>query len=81
MRWEDHTMLTQIKLIRLRAGRPQWEVARQAGIAPSRLSCIENGRVVARPDELERITSALGLTAGGVTPGEAQGTTLAPNAA
>ncbi len=55
-------MLSRTKLARLQSGRPQWEVARETGIAPSRLSAIENERVVARPDELARIATALGVS-------------------
>lgn len=52
-------MLTPIKQARLEREVPQWDLSNRTGIRASRLSQIENGRVEARPDEIERIAAAL----------------------
>lgn len=54
--------LTGIKLRRLEAGLLQVELAQRVHIARCRLSEIENGHVHPRPDELERIAAALGVS-------------------
>lgn len=54
--------LTNVKLCRLERHLLQMQVAKCAEIACSRLADIENGNAEARPDELERIASALGVS-------------------
>jgi len=54
-------MLTPIKRVRLEQGRPQFQVAAEIGIHPARLSLIETGRAIAKPDELERLAQAFGV--------------------
>lgn len=55
--------LTSVKLRRFERGLLQLEVARRAEIAWGRLSQIENGSVDPQPDELQRIATALGISA------------------
>jgi len=55
--------LTSLKLRRFERGLLQLEVARRAEIAWGRLSEIENGRVDPQPDEVQRIATALGISA------------------
>ncbi|HVN85973.1 MAG TPA: helix-turn-helix transcriptional regulator [Candidatus Binatia bacterium] len=55
--------LTSLKLRRFERGLLQLEVARRAEMTWGRLSEIENGRVDPQPDELQRIASALGISA------------------
>lgn len=52
-----------IRRIRVLSDVPQWRIAQETGIHPSRLSKIENERVKARPDELELIAEALQVQA------------------
>jgi len=51
----------EFKIARIRQGRKQLEIAREARVHPTRLSKIENGWEEARPDEVERISTALNL--------------------
>lgn len=51
--------LTKIKLLRLRKGLLQWELARRVGIGESQMSKIETARVVPADDVLKRIAEAL----------------------
>jgi len=53
--------LTQYKLARLERGLLQVELAQKAKIERSRLSMIENGHVLPRTDELQRLAEGLGL--------------------
>lgn len=55
------TRLTKLKRCRLERGVLQLELARRARISRSRLSELECGYSDARPDELARIASALGV--------------------
>ena len=55
--------LTTVKLCRFERHLLQMQVAKFANIPCSRLAEIENGTAEARPDELERIASALGVSA------------------
>ncbi len=54
--------LTTVKLRRFERGLLQLEVARRTRITWGRLSAIENGDAVPKPDELQRIAAALGVT-------------------
>jgi transcriptional regulator with XRE-family HTH domain len=53
--------LTELRLRRFERGLMQIELARRTGIAWFRLSKIENGQVVAQPDELHRISTVLNI--------------------
>lgn len=64
--------LTAVKRVRLESGRRQIEVARSAGLNAPRLSLIENGWVEARPDEIERIAAALGVTPRDIAPAQSE---------
>ena len=55
-------VMTEIKLLRLRRGMLQVQLAQQAPIARGRLSEIECGLVTPRPDELERLARVLGVS-------------------
>jgi len=55
--------LTTVKLCRFERHLLQMQVAKCADIPCIRLAEIENGTAEARPDELERIASALGVSA------------------
>ncbi len=48
-----------IKIMRLRAGLHQYDLAARVGIAPNRLSEIESGRREPAPELLERILEAI----------------------
>ena len=48
-----------LKIMRIRAGLLQYEVAAKLGISPSRLSGIERGRVESSPELAERIQEAI----------------------
>ncbi len=50
-----------LKLRRIRAGLFQYQVAEAIGIAPCRLSEIENGRREPSPELLDRIVDILGM--------------------
>ena len=43
-----------LKMLRIRAGLRQYELAAQLGMNPSRLSMVENGRVPLEPDVASR---------------------------
>ncbi|MCP4609764.1 MAG: helix-turn-helix transcriptional regulator [Planctomycetes bacterium] len=49
----------ELQLIRIRAGRRQYEIAAAIGIAPCRLSEIETGRRELSPELLAKILKAL----------------------
>ena len=53
--------LTQMKMIRMRSGIRQSDVARAAGISESQMSKIENNLVAANPTILKRIATRLGV--------------------
>lgn len=53
---------TRFKELRLKHNVLQVELAQRADIDRCRLSLIENGHLVPRPDELERIARALGVS-------------------
>lgn len=53
--------LTACKLRRLERGLLQIDLARKAKISRGRLSEIENGHIVPRPDELHRLARALAV--------------------
>jgi transcriptional regulator with XRE-family HTH domain len=55
-------MLTPIRRVRLELGKQQYRIAQQSGLHPSRLSLIETARVQPRPDELQAIANALGVS-------------------
>jgi transcriptional regulator with XRE-family HTH domain len=55
-------MLTTIRRVRLELGRPQYRVARDAGMHPSRLSLLETAREQPRPAELKALARALGVS-------------------
>lgn len=52
---------SRLKLCRLAAGLLQLELAKRARIPCLRLAEIENGLAVPHPDELDRISTALGI--------------------
>ena len=54
--------LTKMKLRRLERGFLQVELAHRANIARCRLSELENGHIEPRPDEIERLASALNVS-------------------
>ena len=54
-------LMTPLKLVRLRGGLAQIQLAQAAGILRSRLSEIESGYVSPSDSELERLAFALGL--------------------
>jgi transcriptional regulator with XRE-family HTH domain len=54
--------LTTIKLTRLQRGLLQVELAQRAQISRCRLSEVENGHITARPEELQRLAAALGVS-------------------
>ncbi|GAG09119.1 unnamed protein product, partial [marine sediment metagenome] len=54
----------ELKLMRVRRGLRQYQVAATVGIAPCRLSEIETGRRQPDPDLLERILAAIEVEAG-----------------
>jgi len=56
------TLGLSLKLIRIRRGILQREIAARAGLSPSRLSEIENDWRTPRADELKRIREALGIS-------------------
>ena len=60
--------MTPLKLARIKQNRLQVAVAATAGIDVTRLNRIENGWVAPKPDEIERIAAALGVTVKSLTP-------------
>jgi transcriptional regulator with XRE-family HTH domain len=55
-------LLTAIRRVRLELGLPQYRVAQNAGIHPSRLSVLETARERPRPAELQALARALGVS-------------------
>ena len=49
-----------LRMLRLKAGLRQFEVAAQMGLHPGRLSEIECGRREATPEQMERLLRVLG---------------------
>lgn len=56
--------LIRLKLAIWRSGRPQWAIARDAGVSPTLLSYIVNGRREATETEREQPAKVLGASAG-----------------
>ena len=50
----------RLRMLRLKAGLRQFEVAAQLGMHPGRLSEIECGRREATPEQMERLLRVLG---------------------
>lgn len=57
---------TALKLLRLKTGFKQREVAERAGITRSQLSAYERGRVMPRMENLLKILEGLGTDLGGL---------------
>jgi DNA-binding XRE family transcriptional regulator len=53
-------VVTKLKFARLKSGLLQWRLAQLAGVEGSRLSLIENGRIIPSEGECHAIASALG---------------------
>ena len=51
----------ELRIARIRAGLKVFELAAKAGIEETRLSRIENSRRIPRPEEIQRLETALGL--------------------
>ncbi|MEN3331473.1 MAG: helix-turn-helix protein [Blastocatellia bacterium] len=51
----------ELRIARIRAGLKLFELATKAGVEETRLSRIENSRRIPRPDEIQRLESALGV--------------------
>ena len=52
-------MLTSLKVERMKAGLMQWELARDLGMDPTKLSMIETGRLVPTEELKRAISKAL----------------------
>ena len=53
--------MLRLKLLRLNAGRSQWELSRAAGISQGRYSMIERGLISATSAEREALAAALAV--------------------
>lgn len=58
-------MREQLRIERLKRRMTQWELTKQTGIKPARISLFENGYIDLEDFEIDKIKQALGITEGG----------------